>query len=92
MQKQPDGTYIGWPRVSASCHFHAPARYEDMIDVHLRVERIGVKSLTFEIEFYRDGLKLATGRMKSACCICRPDGTLTSIEIPEMYLEKVVES
>lgn len=85
MERQPDGTYIGWPRVSADCHFQAPARYEDEITVKLRVERIGVKSLTFFIEFWRGETKLAIGRMKSACCICRPDGTLSSIPIPEKY-------
>lgn len=91
MQKQTDGTYIGWPRVSASCHFHAPARHEDLLDIRLRVERIGFKSLTYYVEFWRGETRLAAGRMKNACCICRPDGTLTSIEIPESFLSVIEE-
>ena len=92
MEPQPDGTYIGWPRVNASCRYIAPARYEDEIDGHLQVERIGVKSLTFAIEFWRGETLIATGRMKSACCICRADGTLTSIAIPDQYLAKIESS
>lgn len=91
MQKRPDGTYIGWPRVNATCHFHAPVRYDDELEIRLRVERIGFKSLTYYVEFFRDGIRLAYGRMKSACCICRSDGTLTSIEIPQEIRDKIHE-
>lgn len=92
MEKQADGTYIGWPRVSANCHFHAPAHYEDELEIRLQVERIGVKSLTYVMEFWRGATRLATGRMKAACCICRPDGTLTSIEIPASFRDRIDES
>ncbi|WP_437187701.1 acyl-CoA thioesterase [Planctomicrobium sp. SH668] len=91
MERQEDGTYIGWPRVNSSCHYVAPVHYDDIIEGRLRVERVGAKSLTFYIEFWRDDVKVAWGRMKSACCICRPNGTLTSILIPENYLEYIKE-
>lgn len=91
MQKQDDGTHIGWPRVSASCHFEAPARYDDLIELRLHVERQGVKSLTFYVEFWRDTTRLAHGRMKSACCVCYPNGTLKSIVIPESYRDRIEE-
>ena len=88
MEKQPDGTFWGWPRVSASCHFDAPARYEDEIEIRVEVERVGFKSLTFTVEFWRDSTRLAHGRLKTACCICRPNGTLEAIEIPANYRQK----
>jgi YbgC/YbaW family acyl-CoA thioester hydrolase len=91
LERQPDGTYLGWPRVSASCHFESPARYGDIIEGRLQVERIGFKSLTFLIEFWRDDQRIAYGRMKCACCICRPDGVLTSIEIPQACLDRLGE-
>jgi YbgC/YbaW family acyl-CoA thioester hydrolase len=90
MERQPDGTSIGWPRVTASCHFQAPAHYEDEIEGRLIVERVGLKSLTFYIEFWRDGTRLAYGRMKSACCLCYPDGSLVSIEIPATARQRLV--
>ncbi|MCA9090310.1 MAG: acyl-CoA thioesterase [Planctomycetaceae bacterium] len=91
MEKQDDGTYIGWPRVNCSCHYQAPAHHNDLIDIHVYVERIGFKSLNFYLEFWVGDKRLAYGRMKTACCICRPDGTLQSIEIPEIYRSKFVE-
>jgi len=92
MIKQADGTYIGWPRVNASCHFEAPLRYEDEVELKLWVERIGVKSLAYYIEFWNKGRRVAHGRMKSACCICHPDGHLKSIEIPAVYLDQIQET
>lgn len=91
MEKQADGTYIGWPRVSASCHFESPAYHEDILEIHFSVERIGFKSLTFYVEFFREGKRLAHGRMKTACCLCGVDGGLKSIEIPASYRARVEE-
>ena len=91
MQQQPDGSVIGWPRVSASCSFDAPAYFEDVLEVRLNVSRKGVKSLTFEVEFWRDETRIAHGRMKTACCICRHDQPLESIAIPADYDEKIHE-
>lgn len=82
MQKQPDGSVIGWPRVSASCSFEAPARFEDVLEIRVRVERKGVKSLTMTYEFFRADQRIAHGRMKIACCLCQHDAPLISIPIP----------
>ncbi|WP_417847807.1 acyl-CoA thioesterase [Thalassoglobus sp.] len=92
MEKQEDGSYIGWPRVSASCHFEAPAYHEDILDIHLQVERIGLKSLTFFAEFFCRGKRLAYGRMKTACCICGLESGLESIPIPQRYLDLIEET
>lgn len=89
MRPQGDGSYIGWPRVSASCHFHKPLRYEDSVEVRVFVERIGVKSLVYRIELWRDDVHAATGRIKVACCICRPGGEIEAIEIPDDYRRKI---
>ncbi len=53
MQKLDDRTVIGWPRVSAQCRFESPARYDELVTARLTVQRIGVKSLTFDIVFRR---------------------------------------
>ena len=37
MEKRDDGSYIGWPRVSASCNFMKPARYQDILECRLDV-------------------------------------------------------
>jgi len=92
MQRREDGSYIGWPRVSASCTFERPAYYEDLLQVRLDIERIGVKSLTLVVEFWKNDERVATGRMKTACCLCGVDTPLESIPIPDNYLEQFKES
>jgi YbgC/YbaW family acyl-CoA thioester hydrolase len=87
-----DGTTLGWPRVSATCNFSAPARYDDLVEVRLDVERVGARSVTYAVEIWCDSRRLATGRMKAACCICRPDGTLTSVDLPVTYRERIKET
>ena len=86
-----DGSTIGWPRVSAQCRFESPARYEDILTVRLTVQRIGVKSLTFDVVFRNSGRVIARGSMKTVCCIVRPGHGLESIEIPDEYRAKFEE-
>lgn len=86
MQKHDEQTILGWPRVSANCSFAAPARFEDVLEIRITVERKGVKSLTMRYEFFLneddEEKQIATGRMKIACCLCRHDQPLESIPIP----------
>jgi len=92
MNPQPDGTVIGWPRVSANCTFEAPVRFEDMLEIRLSVERKGVKSLTVRYEFFHGGHRVAHGRMKTACCLCRHNAPLVSIPLPPEYDSVIHES
>ncbi len=92
MNHQSDGTYMGWPRVSSSCSYESPARYEDVIEARVKIERIGFKSLTYQIEFWRGTTRIAHGRMKTAFCICRWGGTLEAIEIPADYRQRLEEA
>lgn len=92
MRAQADGSVMGWPRVSASCSYEAPAYFEDVLEVRLNVSRKGVKSLTLDFEFWRGQTRVAHGRLKTACCLCRHDAPLQSIPIPPEYGEKLQEA
>jgi YbgC/YbaW family acyl-CoA thioester hydrolase len=85
INRQDDGTVISWPRVSASCSFNAPARFEDVLDVSVSVKRIGVKSVTFNIEFHRGETRIAHGQLKTVCCHFGGGDEIKSIEIPAAY-------
>ena len=85
INRQDDGTVISWPRVSASCSFNAPARFEDVLDVSVFVKRIGVKSVTFGIEFHRGETRIAHGQLKTVCCHFGGDEEMKSIKIPGEY-------
>ena len=87
----PDGTVFGWPRVSASCSFHAPARYDEEIEVRLTVLRRTARSLTTGYEIRRGETMLATGEMKTAYCLIPSDGRLESADMPLEYAGRLGE-
>jgi acyl-CoA thioester hydrolase len=91
VEKQADGTVIGWPRVRASCSFESPAFYDDLLDIELSITRQGVKSLTMNFVFRRGETRLATGELKTVCCRHEPNGKFASIEIPESHRARLVE-
>jgi acyl-CoA thioester hydrolase len=49
--------------VEASATFRAPARFDDELDVELRVDRLGATSMTMATAIRRDGNLLVEGRM-----------------------------
>lgn len=42
-----DAGHHGWPRIEASCKFHKPARFEQTLDVCLRLDEIRTTSLSY---------------------------------------------
>jgi acyl-CoA thioester hydrolase len=70
-----------WPRVAASCEYLTPLRFDDMVDLCLRVERIGKRSLTLTVDFTRDGTRVACARTTAVCCRT-VGGAFTPIDIP----------
>jgi YbgC/YbaW family acyl-CoA thioester hydrolase len=82
---QPDGTVLGWPRVRGTCSFEHPARYEDELEVRVRVARMGVKSLTLTFEICRGDLRLAEGELKTVCCRFSARADFESVEIPSEW-------
>ena len=79
------GQAIGFPRVSASCDYVKPARFEEVLDVAVRIDRIGKKSVTYAFEFSRGGELIANGKVTSVCCRVLHDNPIEGIEIPAGY-------
>ncbi|MFO0788736.1 MAG: thioesterase family protein [Pirellulales bacterium] len=83
------GDVVSFPRVSASCDFHSPAKCEDVLEIDVTVERVGTKSVTYKFAFSQHGRDVATGSMTSVCCRV-PHGELpVSIAIPEEIAAKL---
>jgi len=87
----PDGSTIGWPRVTANCRFESPARYEDILTLRLTVSRLGVKSITYDVAIRNGDRSVARGSMKTVCCVVRPGLPMESLEIPEEYRSMIQE-
>jgi len=77
-----EGQELGFPRVSAACDYLKPAYFEDVLQVAVRVDNIGRKSVTFTFEFTKEGAVIARGRVTCVCCRVLPDNGLESVEIP----------
>jgi YbgC/YbaW family acyl-CoA thioester hydrolase len=77
------GEKFGFPRVAASCDFMLPLRFQDVVQIDVRVERIGNKSITYAFDFSRGGDLVADGRITTCCCRVLPDLSLEPIDIPQ---------
>jgi 4-hydroxybenzoyl-CoA thioesterase/acyl-CoA thioester hydrolase len=80
---------IGWPRIAATCEFLSPARFEELLDVHVTVDRLGRKSITYAFSFTRDETSIARGSMTSVCCRLHPGQAPQGIEIPAWFAHQL---
>lgn len=79
---------ISWPRVVCSCEYFAPARFEDELEITLKVAELGARSVTFDIVFRSRGERIARGRVKGVCCRTDEDA-FQPVAIPDKYREKL---
>lgn len=81
---------VSWPRVSASCQYRGPVRFEQTLDIHLQVARLGEKSLTFQYEMFLNSTKVAEGETSTVCCRLLSDHKLESVRIPDDVRAKLI--
>lgn len=84
---QIDGQAISFPRVSAKCDFRSPAKCEDVLDAALVINRIGNKSLTYQIDFSRGKEPVSTGQVTCVCCHIYHDRPPESTPLPPEFVE-----
>ena len=73
---------ISWPRVSAHCDFRGSVRFEDEIQIEVRIARVGDKSVTYAFRFLHDARPIAEGNLVAVCCRLLPGQPPVSIAIP----------
>lgn len=83
-----DGSRVSWPRVAAHCEYRAPLKFEDEVELVLRVVERLEKAMTFEVEFLKAGGRCALGRITTVCCAMDERG-FRSIQIPEEIRTKL---
>ena len=80
---------ISWPRIEANCRYQSAVRFEDELEIELRIERLGSKAVTYAFDFRCAGRPVASGRMAAVCCRIEEDQPPRSIPIPEWLLSKL---
>lgn len=77
----PDAT-IAWPRVSATCDFHRPLRFEQEFDVWLRVAELTTRTIRYACVLTAGDLQIATGSLTVACVTRLPNLAMKATDIP----------
>ena len=80
------GTTTGWPRVSATCDFRAPLRFEEEVEIHLLVAEVRSRSIRYQFVFRKatDGSEVACGSIAAVCAsVEKATGKLVAVPIPE---------
>jgi 4-hydroxybenzoyl-CoA thioesterase/acyl-CoA thioester hydrolase len=80
---------VSWPRVNAKCDFTDAARFEDLLEIEVRIARLGKRSITYAHRFRRDGMELATGEITAVCCRIKDGKPPKSIDIPAAMVKKL---
>jgi len=83
----PPESDLGWPRVAASFDFQRALRFEDEIDVHLRIAEISRKTIRYECIVKKDDQQVAAGTMTIACV--RKTPTMRAVEIPDEIVQRL---
>jgi YbgC/YbaW family acyl-CoA thioester hydrolase len=87
-----NGAATGWPRVSATCEYRAPLRFEEEVEIHLLVAEVRARSIRYEFIFRKvaDGTEVARGRIAAVCAsVDKTTGKLAPVPIPEHIREKI---
>jgi acyl-CoA thioester hydrolase len=67
--------------------YHAPARFDDAIEIDVRVSRIGTTSVTFEFAAYLEGEVLAVTAEQTAVLVDLDERT--SCPVPDSFRERI---
>ena len=86
----PPDSDLGWPRVAASFDFQRALRFEDEIDVHLRIAEMSRKTIRYECIVKKDDQQVAAGTMTIACV--RKSPTMRAVEIPDDIVKRLSAS
>jgi 4-hydroxybenzoyl-CoA thioesterase/acyl-CoA thioester hydrolase len=86
--RDEEGT-ISWPRVNVQCNYTGAVKFEDVLDIAVRVERLGDKSVTYAFECTLGQQPVATGKITAVCCRLTSDQPPRSIPIPAWIAERL---
>jgi len=73
---------VGFPRVAASFEYHRPLRFEDEIEILVRIVSISNRSMKYTCTITRSGEPIATGSATIVCVAQQPDKSMKAVPIP----------
>ena len=92
IHEEDAGQVISWPRVQAGCDYRRPLRFEDEVEVTLRVREKREKSLAYDFIFRKLGeppeTEAARGTI-TAVCAALQEGKMKAVPIPERIASRI---
>ena len=85
---EPPHSEVGWPRVSVSCEFFRALRFEDDIEVRIRLVERTDKTFRYQSVIMLRGEVAAIGSSTSICVRKVPGERLRAIAIPEEIVRR----
>jgi acyl-CoA thioester hydrolase len=76
---------IAFPVIEAHCRYRRPARYEDLLDIDIRVTEMRAASLRFSYDLRRDREELTSGYTLHACVDREGRPTRIPAELRELF-------
>ena len=76
------GQVVGWPRVSVSCTYRAPLRFNDQAEVKLFIKKLGTRSVTYVFHFRKGAELIAVGEVTAVCVSSDAKGGMVAQPIP----------
>lgn len=80
---------LSWPRIAAKCEFRSAARFEDVLQIEVRISRLGTTSITFAHRFTHGDREIATGEIAIVCCRMPAGAPPQPMPIPAAIAEKL---
>lgn len=84
-----NGETMSWPRVSVKCDYQSAVRFEDVLQIEVRIARLGSKSVTFDFQITCEGRLVATGQMTAVHCRFPPHAPPQSVPIPDELRQRL---
>ena len=85
---ETDGV-MSWPRIAAKCEFRSAARFEDVLQIEVRITRLGNTSVTFSHRCTLEEREVATGEITIVCCRMVPGAPPQPLPIPTNIAKKL---
>lgn len=84
---------VGWPRVRVECDYRGPLKFEDEVEVRLRVGDLKEKSVRYDFTFLKvnpgTATEVARGSMTVVCVSRDAQGVMKSVPIPAAVAQKL---
>jgi acyl-CoA thioester hydrolase len=77
------GEHLSWPRISASCDFKNPLKFQDEFEVRTEIASVSRSTIQWAHVLTRGDVVIGTGAVTTVCVKKLPDGTIKSTEIPD---------